>query len=216
MKGAHDAGGQQGFGPVAAEANEPVFHEPWEARTFAIVSTVGELGRWTIDEDRHTCENRPREEYLALSYYAIWYDAVSKLVVAKGLVSAGELQGGKISSGMPTEGALHADRVWSAITAPGSYRREAPAKQRFRTGDRVRAKIPATDGHTRLPAYLGGHIGEVVAVHGAHVFPDSNAHGKGEDPQWLYTVRFTARELWNSDTRDTMHAEMWEPYLESA
>ena len=57
-----------------------------------------------------------------------------------------------------------------------------------------------------------------MLVHGAHVFPDSNAHGKGEDPQWLYTVRFTARELWGEDrTRATpSQIDLWEPYLEPA
>ncbi len=30
MNGIHDLGGMHGLGPVLAEANEPVFHEPWE------------------------------------------------------------------------------------------------------------------------------------------------------------------------------------------
>jgi hypothetical protein len=73
-------------------------------------------------------------------------------------------------------------------------------------------------GHTREPRYLRGRLGEIVKVHGAHIFPDSRAHGLGEDPQWLYTVRFAARELWGEDRNagDTVHADLWEPYLESA
>jgi nitrile hydratase subunit beta len=53
-----------------------------------------------------------------------------------------------------------------------------------------------------------------VAVHGTHVFPDSNAHGLGEDPQWLYTVRFSALDLWGKDTADSVSIDLWEPYLE--
>jgi hypothetical protein len=81
-------------------------------------------------------------------------------------------------------------------------------------GDKVRTRNINPSGHTRLPRYARGRAGESVAVHGTHVFPDSNAHGKGEDPQWLYTVRFSARELWGKDTKDTVMIDLWEPYLE--
>ena len=47
------------------------------------------------------------------------------------------------------------------------------------------------------------------------MFPDSSAHGKGDDPNWLYTVRFTARELWGHDTEDKVNIDLWEPYLEA-
>jgi nitrile hydratase len=103
-----------------------------------------------------------------------------------------------------------------ATGAPTERKAATPA--RFRPGDRVRAKNIHPVTHTRLPRYLRGHTGEIVHVHGVHVFPDSNAHGKGEDPQWLYAVRFSARELWGEDrsARDTVTADCWEPYLETA
>ena len=52
--------------------------------------------------------------------------------------------------------------------------------------------------------------------HGAFVFPDTNAHGGGEDPQWLYTVRFDARELWGPQADPTVRVstDAFEPYLE--
>jgi nitrile hydratase len=58
----------------------------------------------------------------------------------------------------------------------------------------------------------------VTALHGAHVFPDSHAHGNGEDPRPLYTVRFAAQELWGhqANPRDTVSLDLWEPYLEFA
>lgn len=73
-------------------------------------------------------------------------------------------------------------------------------------------------GHTRLPRYARGRVGEVLAVRGAFVFPDSNAHAGGESPQWLYTVRFTARELWGpqGDARASVTIDAFEPYLEPA
>jgi nitrile hydratase len=56
----------------------------------------------------------------------------------------------------------------------------------------------------------------VVRIVGCHDFPDSNAIGAGEDPHWLYTVRFDGRELWGKDSDTTVRVaiEAWEPYLE--
>ena len=89
---------------------------------------------------------------------------------------------------------------------------------RYKPGDRVRAKNihPAT--HTRLPRYVRGHVGTVERVHGAHVFPDSAAMGKGDNPQWLYTVRFEGRDLWGPDSDPTVKVsvEAFEPYLDPA
>jgi nitrile hydratase subunit beta len=53
---------------------------------------------------------------------------------------------------------------------------------------------------------------------GFHVFPDSNAIGAGENPQWLYTVTFDGRELWGNDSDPYLKVSVdaWEPYLEHA
>jgi nitrile hydratase len=70
--------------------------------------------------------------------------------------------------------------------------------------------------HTRLPRYCRGKRGAIVRLHGAHVFPDVNGRGLGEAPQWLYTVRFDATELWGSDTTaNAVFVDCWEPYLEA-
>ncbi len=82
-------------------------------------------------------------------------------------------------------------------------------------GDRVRTLNVNPVGHTRLPRYARGREGEIVAVHGVHVFPDASAVGKDENPQWLYTVRFAARELWGKETPDTVQLDLFEPYLEA-
>ena len=47
-------------------------------------------------------------------------------------------------------------------------------------------------------------LGTVERDHGCHVFPDSAATGAGENPQWLYTVRFEAAELWGADADPTV------------
>ena len=45
MNGVHDMGGMHGMGPFEPESNEPVFHEPWEGRVYALVQSVGPWGR---------------------------------------------------------------------------------------------------------------------------------------------------------------------------
>jgi nitrile hydratase len=58
----------------------------------------------------------------------------------------------------------------------------------------------------------------VIRCHGVHVFPDTNAHGLGEQPRHLYGVRFEARELWGGTAaaREAVHLDLWESYLERA
>ena len=36
MNGIHDMGGMQGMGPIRRETDEPVFHETWEGRVYAL------------------------------------------------------------------------------------------------------------------------------------------------------------------------------------
>jgi nitrile hydratase subunit beta len=105
-----------------------------------------------------------------------------------------------------------------SVTKRGSYGRPAQAPARFKIGDRVRTKNIHPTTHTRLPRYARGHVGVVERLHGAHIFPDSIASGKGEDPQWLYTVRFDAQELWGAaaDPKLKVSIEAFEPYLEHA
>ena len=46
-------------------------------------------------------------------------------------------------------------------------------------------------------------------------FPNSNAHGTGENPQHLYAVRFKARDVFGVNTDDDLQADLFEPYLEA-
>ena len=60
--------------------------------------------------------------------------------------------------------------------------------------------------------------GTVERIHGCHAYPDAVAAGKGDDPQWLYTVVFDGREIWGPDTDPTLTVSIdaFEPYLEPA
>ena len=100
----------------------------------------------------------------------------------------------------------------------GASERESTQPARFAVGDRVRMKTIKPPTHTRLPHYVRGHVGVIELLHGTHVFPDSYAIGKGEGPQWLYTVKFDSRELWrkDDDANVTISVDAWDSYLEPA
>jgi nitrile hydratase len=217
MNGPQDVGGIMGFGPVVAEKNEPVFHAPWERRAFALTLAMGATGTWNIDTSRHARERIPAVEYWTSSYYEIWFKGLLRLLQEHGLASAEEIASGKsIAPPQTLKRVLEKETVQAVLARGGPASRPPAAKAAFRPGDRVHARNLHPEGHTRLPRYVRGRLGEIVLVHGTHVFPDSSAHGKGDDPHWLYAVRFTAKELWNKYTPDTVTLDLWEPYLEPA
>ena len=217
MNGAADLGGMMGFGPVLPEPEGEYFHADWERRALALTLAAGANGRWNIDASRHARESLPPAQYLTSSYYAIWTAALERLLVAAGLVGADELaQRRVLRPGAPVRRVLAAADVPAVLAAGSPYDRPVDAPARFGVGDRVRTRVMHPRGHTRLPRYARGKVGVVTRVHGAHVLPDTNAHGAGEHPQWLYSVRFPARELWGEDAEpdQTVSIDAWEGYLD--
>lgn len=209
MNGGQDLGGMMGFGPVIDEPDEPVFHADWEARVLAMTLAMGALGLWNIDKGRHARENRPPSQYLNWSYYQIWLAGLEDLLHANNLL--GENDNAATHNLTP----LAPEKVAEALARGGPADRPAPRPARFQVGDEITTTITSPTHHTRLPSYLRGKRGEIVRVHGCHVFPDDSAHDRGENPQWLYCVRFAASDLWGADKNpnDHVHADLWEPYF---
>lgn len=216
MDGAHDMGGTQGFGKVEPEPNEPVFHAEWERRMMALTLAMARPGQWNIDMSRFARENRSPRDYLNKTYYEIWLAGLETLMAERGLVSPEEIETGKVKLPRKDVPVLQADAVDAMLRRGGPTLRDNAAPARFAIGDRVRAKAMAPQTHTRLPRYVRGHVGTIELLHGVHVFPDSNALGKGEAPQWLYTVTFDGRELWGDDGDPdvTISVDAWDAYLE--
>ncbi len=98
----------------------------------------------------------------------------------------------------------------------GPCDRPVEAAPRFSAGARVRTRNFNPTTHTRLPRYARGKVGVVETVQGSFVFPDDNAHGKGESPQWVYTVVFEGGEIWGEGAAPglTVSIDAWESYLE--
>jgi nitrile hydratase len=215
MNGVHDMGGMHGLGAVAPEADEPVFHHDWERRVHALV--IASPTRGNIDAGRHRRELIPGPDYLRMTYYEKWFAALTQMLLQGGVVTAAELASGAPDPTTPkATPRLGPEAVAPALSRSGSYLRETASTPLFKSGDKVRARNINPTGHTRLPRYARGRQGLIERCHGAHVFPDSHAHGAGEDPRPLYTVRFAARELWGPDAaeRDSVSLDLWEPYLE--
>jgi nitrile hydratase beta subunit len=210
----HDMGGMHGFGRVEPEPSEPPFHEKWEGRVLAMQRTMGFTGLWTIDAGRASLEALAPLDYLRSSYYRRWFLGLERRVVGHGLVGEDE-----IAAGRSLRTGIRLNRKMNAVDAEHppltNFARPASRPARFKQGDLVRTKNinPAT--HTRLPRYARDKTGTVEAVRGCHVFPDTAAIGAGDNPQWLYAVVFSGRELWGEDADPSIKVsiEAFEPYL---
>jgi nitrile hydratase beta subunit len=219
MNGVHDMGGMQDMGPIEYEKNEPVFHARWEARMRALAQAMWAWPQLNIDAFRYQIEMIPPVEYLRNSYYENWFAGLTGLIVKRGLVTSAELE-----SGVPAAGsskatpALAADRVLPLLARGIVGTRDVRVAPQFKVSQRVRARNLNPNGHTRLPRYARGKMGTIIRDHGVFVFPDTNAEFQGDKPQHVYSVRFTARELWGEQAspRDAVYLDLWDDYLEPA
>ena len=219
MNGPHDLGGQMGFGPIDPEQDEPVFHADWEKRALGVTLAAGALGLWNLDESRHARESLPPAEYYASSYYQIWIEALETLLVRHGCLTLAEIAAGHGREAPPkTRPTLKAVDVPGVLAAGGPCDRPTETGGRYRAGDAVRMKNMHPAGHTRLPRYARGRAGTIEEVAGVFVFPDDHAHGRGENPQWLYRVVFDGTELWGADADPSLSVSIdaWESYIEPA
>lgn len=223
MDGIHDLGGKHGHGAVIREDREPAFHERWEAAVFAIVAAAQQAGAYNnVDRFRHAIERIEPVAYLWHTYYGRWLGGIETLLVEADLVTSEEITaranklGAELDDLIAARPALEPDPQ-GEVSGLSTAARPISRAPRFKEGDAVITWTEVIAGHTRLPAYARGRRGRIHHCHGGWVYPDTSAHGKGEDPQYLYTVAFTARELWGSaaDTGVTVYLDLFEPYLDA-
>jgi nitrile hydratase beta subunit len=200
-----DLGGRDEPRAVTPEAENEIFHEPWEPRVLGLVLAMNAVGLWNIDMNRSARETLPN--YSQLSYYEVWLAALEKNLRARGLLDA---------DSPPPPRVLRAADVAAALSRGSPCTRQVTQPALFTIGQSVRTRAEPPNHHTRLPAYARGKLGTVERIHGVHVFADTNAQGLGEAPQWLYTVAFDGAELWNGNAQCTVSIDAWEPYLLAA
>ena len=216
----HDLGGKPGFGRVDQSGAETVFHDRWEAKVFAMVGAGSAAGAWSnTDRFRHAVERIDPEAYLTHGYYGRWLGGVETLLAEAGIVSQEEITVRAIARGASRKDLVAAqplsspDPVGQPPSSIGSDRTIVRAPE-FEVGDQVRSLVNAARHHTRLPEYAMGKRGQIVMHHNGWVFPDTNAHGKGENPKHLYTVKFSSEVLWGKPGFSVC-VDLFEPYLES-
>ena len=206
MDGIHDLGGREGFGPVEAEAGEPVFHFDWERRVWGLTMGTFVAGLSNGGQFRHSIERMDPVHYLTSRYYEHWMTGVATRAVETGVVDHGELEeraGGRFPLSRPP-------------LTDGSDAAPSVDDERHAVGDQVRVRMIATRGHTRCPAYVRGRRGTVVRVDPAASVPDVEAHSDDRRIETIYSVRFEASELWGqaSSSKDVVCVDLWHSYLE--
>jgi nitrile hydratase len=211
VDGIHDMGGMHGFGPVEAEVDEPVFHDPWEGRTFGLALVSGVSGL-TSGPGRPAIEAMPPADYLASSYYERWAASLEARLVAKGTLTLAEIDARAAAGGTePTrsEGTspdlvafvprfLDSPQPTSGVEVPCA----------FAVGDRVTVKRMAPVAHHRCPRYVRGATGTVTHVAGGWPHPGD------EQAEAVCTVRFAMDDLWGADAEPGhLYIDLWERYL---
>jgi nitrile hydratase subunit beta len=211
VNGAHDLGGQLGFGRVIVEPNEPVFHHEWEGLAFALnMASIGSLRAYNADAYRHSVERV--DGYLSKSYYERLLTGVTTLLVEGGVVSLDEVEslaGGSVPVAMPVAA--------SAVASSSEFQEYERVQPTFAAGDNVRVVAASTDGHTRCPAYLRGAVGSIEKVYPLAHFPEVRAHSSLRCREHTYAVTFEASTLWPGDSASAVgHSvvvEVFESYL---
>ena len=212
MDSIHDLGGIEGFGPVVRD--EPSWHEAWERRVMGMTTTANLVGN--IDDFRHSIERLRPTIYLDASYFGRWLAALEVRCVERGLITSDEVDA--------RSGAGRAARPVAApsIGLPDGRLVDTDPGARARPASTVRASATPSPSPTSIPpatpdcpATSVVARGTVEVVHPAFVFPDTNAHGLGEQPQYVYAVSFTAAQLWGTGDH-TVRVDVFETYLEPA
>ncbi len=223
MNGVHDLGGTDGLGPVPVEQGEPVWHAEWEKAAFAMFATAFRAGFFGVDQFRFGIEQMHPAVYLLSPYYEHWLHTVEHHGIAKGVLDPDEIE-------RRTQHYLaHPDEPLTQTSDPdllafveGAVKQGAPAKRssdrqpQFSIGDQVRVHDDSPRGHTRRARYVRGKIGTIELAHGTFIYPDSAGNGGGDDPQHVYTVRFTNAELWGPEAAEpngSVYFDVWEPYI---
>ena len=209
MNGPHYLGGKIGFGEVTREANEPVFHQPWEGLAWALnVLSIAKLRAYKVDTYRHAVERMEPSWYNDAHYYERMLTGATTLLVEQGAVSLEDLErraGGRVPVSNPV----------AELPVLQTEHSETP-EARFSPGDVVRVIAKATPGHTRCPTYVRGKQGVIRLVYPLAYYPELRAHSTVKRREHSYAVEFAAGHLWNEgDPSQTVLVELFESYLEA-
>ena len=219
MSKAHDMGGRLDPRRIDITSSNVKFKADWEKEVFAITLALGFSSLWNLDRSRYARESLEPQDYLQFGYFEKWLAGLINLLGENGIIKDGKESGGNLKKS--SFRILEAKNVKKLLHLGGPTKRESTKEKKFNLGDTVSVRANNSNtrvekGHTRLPDYVKGMAGKVIAYHGSHVFPDANAHFLGESPEALYSVEFKSQDLWDEceHVEDTVVVDLWESYLE--
>jgi nitrile hydratase beta subunit len=226
MNGVHDLGGTDGLGPIDPKDDEPVFRSEWEKAVFTMLPATLVKGFYNLDQIRFGLEQMPPGDYLTSRYFEHWLYTIEKNCVEAGVIDPAELDErtdhylANPDAPLPARQNPDLDALVETVCRMGaSARREIAGPPRFTAGTRVRVADDHPFGHTRRARYIRGKTGVIDVVHGSFVYPDKAGNGLGDDPHFVYTVRFDAAELWGAEAaapNNSVCFDVWEPYIQAA
>jgi nitrile hydratase beta subunit len=198
MDGMHDLGGKEGFGQI--NYPQQSHDETWEPLARALSALAVQKKIYNMDEYRHAIERMAPVHYLSAPYYERVLTAAATLYVEKGVITAKEL-------------ADQVEGMFPLSKPIGPGRLNAPA-QKFRIGEIVQVKNEFVSGHVRMPGYIRGKQGVVVAESPPYPFPDAAAHNLPVTEEPTYDVRFRSTELWPDASDEAfIHVGVFQSYL---
>ena len=225
MDGIHDLGGKHGFGEVTTQDPGPALPERWQGFVFTLINQLLRNGTAAnVDHFRHAVERISPSAYLEDGYYGRWLGAGETLLVESGVIAQDEINkrvsmrgGDHPPAARPSTDPDHFPSRDASQERPPTAERTVGAAPAYAIGDRVETVAYGKSGHTRLPAYARGKEGVVVTCHNAWVYPDTHAHGLGESPEYLYTVKFDGAELFGAACEADVEVclDLFEPYLKA-
>ena len=219
MNSVHDLGGMDGLALVGRNQGPALKHQ-WERDIWGVAWSM--LARQFTDRNwifsRADLEAIPPHLYLSMPYYAKWLYAWERALVRAELVTWEELADPTTAAPAAGSTPFSAAAALQFLTNDVSFEVPPDRAPRFRTGDAVTVRNEHPAGHTRAPRYTRGRRGMIEIHHGMHVFEDQLPRAQDPGPQHLYTVSFSARELWGSrgHPNDSIKVDLTEFHLEPA
>lgn len=226
VNGSYDVGGAAELGPVPVHGDRPVFPEAWEGLVMAMSLGGAVSGVYAIDQHRAAAGAIHPALYLATTYYEQWMYALETCLIGAGVVSYDEIERRVTEVAedpdlpLPDNDDPELSERMKWVIAHGIPVWDLDTEPIFAVGDAVRAKavrIEQWSGHTRMPAYVMGHVGVIEEV----LWPEPLSNpvdAGGERPiEHVYAVCFKASDIWpEANPNDTVRIQLWESHLERA
>jgi nitrile hydratase subunit beta len=199
----------QALGPIPLEKPEPVSRAPWEARLLAIWSAmhVPQMKDYVGEQTEESPPDDP-----ALDYFQQRYAQIIASLLATGLITPAELESGRPAEGVRKAAPLLTtdivDSWFSSNDHP--WKSDVEIGPRFQVGQLVYVSEVNLDPQRRCARYPRGKFGVIERDHGVFVVPYRNEQRLDDESQHLYSVRFSACQLWGqAHPKDSVVVNMW-------